>query len=500
MAPAPPPAAGGAAEAATAMTPEERVAALRGVAEVCDGEEELPRLLREEPHPVCYDGFEPSGRMHIAQGVGKAIHVKNMVRAGCRVKIMVADYFALLNKKMGGDLDAIRAAGHNMIEVWKALGMDLDGVEFLWSSEEIRKRAGEYWPILLDIAQNFSVERIISCTGSMGRSAKDDLTSGQFMYPLMQCADIFFLKIDICQMGMDQREVNMLARDYCEAIKRKNKPIILSHHMLPGLKEGQHKMSNSDPSSAIFMEDDESVVNQKIKKAFCPPKIIEGNPCLEYIRYIVFPWFGRFHVLRKEANGGDKTYTAMEEIFVDYGSGALHPADVKTNLAKAINQILQPVRDHFNSSNAKVLHDTVKSAPPSLARILPSSSMLPMTLEERFMLLRSIAEECIEENELLRLLQEKPNPISYDGFEPSGRMHIAQGVGKAISINKMAKAGCRVKIWIADWFAMLNKKMGGDLNKIRTVGHYFIEIWKALGMNMEGVEFLWPPKKSTSRE
>ncbi|GJS50289.1 mediator of RNA polymerase II transcription subunit 23 isoform X2 [Tanacetum coccineum] len=39
---------------------------------------------------------------------------------------------------------------------------------------------------------------------------------------------------DICQLGMDQRKVNVLAREYCDAIKRKNKPIILSHHMLPG--------------------------------------------------------------------------------------------------------------------------------------------------------------------------------------------------------------------------------------------------------------------------
>jgi len=28
---------------------------------------------------------------------------------------------------------------------------------------------------------------------------------------------------------MDQRKVNMLAREYCDDIKRKNKPIILSH-------------------------------------------------------------------------------------------------------------------------------------------------------------------------------------------------------------------------------------------------------------------------------
>ncbi|KAL6654316.1 hypothetical protein ACP70R_007781 [Stipagrostis hirtigluma subsp. patula] len=196
----------------------------------------------------------------------------------------------------------------------------------------------------------------------MGRSEKDALTAAQIIYPLMQCADIFFLKVDICQMGMDQRKVNVLAREYCEAIGRNNRPIILSHltDMLPGFKEGQQKMSKSDPSSAIFMEDDETQVNSKIGEAFCPPNIIEGNPCLEYIKYIIFPWFGSFEVLREEATGGSN-YNGMEELVADYGSGALHPAHVKPALAKAINQILQPVRDHFNSnSDAKVLLNTIK--------------------------------------------------------------------------------------------------------------------------------------------
>ncbi len=38
----------------------------------------------------------------------------------------------------------------------------------------------------------------------------------------------------------------------------------------------------------------------------------------------------------------------------------------------------------------------------------------------------SVAEECIDPTELRNLLDKKPNPIAYDGFEPSGRMHIAQ--------------------------------------------------------------------------
>ena len=49
------------------------------------------------------------------------------------------------------------------------------------------------------------------------------LTASQIFYPCMQCADIFFLKADICQLGMDQRKVNMLAREYCDDVKRKIK-------------------------------------------------------------------------------------------------------------------------------------------------------------------------------------------------------------------------------------------------------------------------------------
>lgn len=45
---------------------------------------------------------------------------------------------------------------------------------------------------------------------------------------------------DICQLGLDQRKVNVLAREYCTKIKRKLKPVILSHEMLPGLLEVPH--------------------------------------------------------------------------------------------------------------------------------------------------------------------------------------------------------------------------------------------------------------------
>ncbi|KAF5804317.1 putative tyrosine--tRNA ligase [Helianthus annuus] len=131
--------------------------------------------------------------------------------------------------------------------------------------------------------------------------------------------------------------------------------------MLPGLKKGQEKMSKSDPSSAIFMEDEEADVIQKIDNAYCPPKVVDKNPCLEYINYIVFPWFNEFRVERSAENGGEKTFTSFDELVADYEKGDVQPADLQPALSKALNRILQPVRDHFKTDeNAKALFERVK--------------------------------------------------------------------------------------------------------------------------------------------
>ncbi|KAL2940551.1 Tyrosine--tRNA ligase 1 cytoplasmic [Bienertia sinuspersici] len=346
------------------MSLEERFERIKSVGEECIQESELMELLKKVPEPICYDGFEPSGRMHIAQGAMKTINVNKLTSSGCRVKMWIGDWFAFLNNKMGGDLKKIEVVGKYFIEIWKAAGMDIDSgkIEFLWSSKEINAHSDEYWPLVMDIARKNKLPRLQRCCQIMGREDPEDLSGAQILYPCMQCADIFFLKADICQLGMDQRKVNMLAREYCDDIKKKHKPIVLSHHMLPGLLQGQEKMSKSDLSSSIFMEDEEAEVNTKIKKAYCPPKIVEGNPCLEYVKYIALPWFNEFTVERKAEYGGTKTYKTFEELVVDYEAEALHPGDVKPALAKALNKILQPVRDHFsNNAEAKELLKRVKN-------------------------------------------------------------------------------------------------------------------------------------------
>jgi len=192
------------------------------------------------------------------------------------------------------------------------------------------------------------------------------------LYPCMQAADIFHLKADIAQLGLDQRKVNMLAREIGPKLGFW-KPVVVSHHMLMGLSEPPKdvstteramamKMSKSKPDSAIFMTDTTEDVNRKIKKAYCPEKIIAENPILEYCRYIIFERIDKFDVKRKDKFGGDVTFTTYKELETAFEKGDLHPMDLKNSTAFYINELLEPVRKHFqNNKVAAKLLEEVKS-------------------------------------------------------------------------------------------------------------------------------------------
>ena len=55
-------------------------------------------------------------------------------------------------------------------------------------------------------------------------------------------------------------------------------------------------------------------------------------------------------------------YKEADELQKDFESGVVHPSDLKPALSAALNAILQPVRDHFESNaEAKELLKKVKS-------------------------------------------------------------------------------------------------------------------------------------------
>ena len=293
------------------MDIKDRLDLISQVGEEIIGGEELKKLLESGEELIAYDGFEPSGQIHIAQGLVRAINVNKMIKAGVRFKMWIADWHALTNNKMGGDLSKLKTVAKYFIEVWKASGMDLKHVEFLWASDMVKD--SDYWQLVIRVGMTNKLARFIRTAEFMGREeSTEKLTAAQIMYPCMQIADIFKLGAKITQLGMDQRKVNMLAREIGPQLGYW-KPIVVSHHMLMGLgkppsmnadrttRTVENKMSKSNPDNAIFMTDTTEDIKRKINKAYCLEGDIKENPILEYCKYIIFESFpalrGQAHVI-----------------------------------------------------------------------------------------------------------------------------------------------------------------------------------------------------------
>jgi len=370
------------------MSIQDRINLIKEVGEEIIQEEELKKLLESGEELIAYDGFEPSGQIHIAQGIVKAINVNKMTKAGIRFKMLVADWHAMANNKMGGDLEKIKIVGKYFIEVWKASGMNLSNVEFVWASE--MNKDPNYWKLVLQVGKSNALKRFIRTAEMMGREESlDKLTGAHIIYSCMQVADIFKLGAKVTQLGMDQRKVNMLAREVGPMLGYW-KPVVVSHHMLMGLQKPiskantsgpvvqaqsesaiqrtiERKMSKSMPDSAIFMTDTTEDIKRKINKAYSLEGDIKENPVLEYYKYIVFESFGKLRINevkieRPEKFGGNisfKTYSDLEKTFAEK---KVHPMDLKGVLIKYLDQRIEPVRRHFEeNSEAKKLLEQVRS-------------------------------------------------------------------------------------------------------------------------------------------
>lgn len=335
--------------------------------------EELRELLQTKEHPSAYDGFEPSGIAHLGSGLLRAIKIADLLEAGVKFKLFVADWHAWCNNKLGGSLENIQTAGKYLIEAWRACGVDTKKVEVVWASDVVKDP--EYWKTVLAFSKASTVDRIKRCSTIIGRREGEMQYMSMFIYPLMQAVDPFFLKTEICQLGMDQRRVYMLSRELGPKLGY-NKPIVISHHLMIGLQgpskmggfdtnkavdeEIASKMSKSIPNTAIFIHDSPEEIKKKISEAFCPAKQTEENPILEICKYIVFRKQKSLNIDRPAKFGGPLEFSGYEELEKAFREG-LHPADLKTAVSDSIIKILEPVRKHFEKDKtAKKLLEQVR--------------------------------------------------------------------------------------------------------------------------------------------
>ena len=302
--------------------------------------EELEKLLQKEEKKA-YIGFEPSGLVHLGW-LMCADKVKDLVEAGFNVKILLADWHAWINDKLNGNMDAIKTCGEYIKDAFRAMGVK--NVEYVYASDLVKD--DEYWRLVLKIAKETTLARVKRAMDIMGRKAEEaEKDVSKFFYPLMQVADIFYLDVDAALGGLDQRHAHMLARDVCKKLKMK-KPIALHTPIISSLQAKERmdaKMSKSKPSSAIFIHDGYDEIKKKIRKAYCPEGITEGNPVIEIAKHIVFQHFEEIEIVGISY----KSYEDLEKSFI---RKELHPLDLKTAIADYLEKILSPIRRYFEKN------------------------------------------------------------------------------------------------------------------------------------------------------
>jgi tyrosyl-tRNA synthetase len=191
-----------------------------------------------------------------------------------------------------------------------------------------------------------------------------DVEAASLFYPCMQAADIFEMNLDVACAGIDQRKAHVLAREAGERL-RWGKPVALHTPMLMGLSgiQGPYKesydedpklssviaakMSKSKPENTILLHDPPELIVEKLRKAYCPPKIVEGNPVLEYYRLLAFPANKAATIQRDKKYGGHMRFASYKELEEAYKSGKIHPQDLKSNMAGILADMLKVVRDYF---------------------------------------------------------------------------------------------------------------------------------------------------------
>jgi tyrosyl-tRNA synthetase len=321
----------------------------RGTSEVITEEEARTLITRKF---TGYIGFEPSGIPHIALGLLWPRKIAEIVDAGCEMTVYLADWHAMVNDKLGRDMGRIRASGRIFERVMRRMGVP-DGVKFIWASDVLDDP--EYWKMLLNVAKNSSLKRLVRALPIMGRSETDaNLDFSKYIYPLMQVTDIFFLEFDLALGGMDQRHAHMLARDIADKMGMKkvvaiHSPLISSlkgrGRMDPVSDPSAIKMSKSDVSSGIFMFDSPDEIRRKISASFCPAQTIAENPVADILKLVILPRYPQGITISRPEGKGGPIHVSDEAAFSQmYSSGGIHPADLKTTVADYLVELLEPMK------------------------------------------------------------------------------------------------------------------------------------------------------------
>lgn len=299
-------------------------------------EEALIKLIKDKKQPVVYCGYEPSGPMHLGHFV-TITKLIDFANAGFKVKILLADIHALLNRK--GGIDEIEKE----TEHWKKTigAIDINAEIVLGSSFQFNM---DYQKEVMKLAQVATINRGLRSMQEIARDIKH-ATISQLWYPLMQIADIKYIGADVAEGGLEQRKVHVLGKDLNKVLGHDF--VAVHTPLITSLRGPGEKMSKSIGGSWISVTDSYEQICSVVRSAYCPEKIYQKNPILEISKLVIFPRTKSFMIHRSKKYGGDIEFFSYDELESFYKAGKVHPLDVKNAVVEYLEKIIAPIRKNW---------------------------------------------------------------------------------------------------------------------------------------------------------
>ena len=302
-------------------------------------EEIIRELIKKGKKPVVYCGYETSGDIHLGHLVSMT-KLLDLQEAGFKVKVLFADWHTYLNQK--GEWKAINEQLKKWEKGFKASG--LGKVEFVKGSEIQRNM--EYIDDVFKLAVKNTLNRGLRSMQTVARDIENAKIS-QVIYPLMQVVDFKALKVDGALGGIEQRKIHMLALESLKDIGYKT-PVLIHHELIPSLQgPGKGKMSSSDASSMISINDSEKEIKSKLAKAYCLEGETKDNPVLSITKLVVFPRYDSFKISRPEKFGGNVEFGDYDSLEKAFSNKKIHPLDLKNSVSLYLGEICEKIRKNF---------------------------------------------------------------------------------------------------------------------------------------------------------
>lgn len=193
------------------------------------------------------------------------------------------------------------------------------------------------------------LERMTQFKDKMQKTKQQNKTisipSGLLTYPTLMAADILLYDADLVPVGSDQTQHLELTKTLAERINNKYQKNLFKipqqyqnkyAHKIMSLQEPTKKMSKSDTNlkNVIFLSDDLTTINEKIKKAVTDSENI--------IKYDLEKKPGVSNLLTIYASITNKTIKETEKYFANKNYNFL-----KTEVAKEIYNLLAPIQKKY---------------------------------------------------------------------------------------------------------------------------------------------------------